>query len=239
MRQFNQEFVGDRKPNKTLRYAGSDNENRYLHHLQIQPPDWYYRTTEITYKYNSLGHRCKNIEDIDLDNYILFSGCSHVEGVGLELEKTFPYLVANELGMDYYNLGLGGSGIDVMAYNLIIWLNTVKKLPKAVVILWTYEARFATIQDNELTFHLPSNTDTKTGKFMSSSGKFMSLGNDINYFNSKKIFNSKIVNSCYSETKLIELESEDFVQYDKARDFMHRGIVSQQMLAEKILTKLK
>jgi DNA polymerase III alpha subunit len=60
---------------------------------------------------------CKSInikiEDIDLNNYILFIGCSHTEGIGLELQTTYPYLVSEELKCDYYNLGLGGTGIDV------------------------------------------------------------------------------------------------------------------------------
>jgi hypothetical protein len=240
MIHFNGNFVGY-KPNTVSKFCGSDNEEKLNKHLKVHTEDWYYRNVDITYNYNKNGHRCKNIEEIDLDNYILFSGCSHVEGVGVELEKSFPYLVADELGIDYYNLGLGGSGIDVMTYNLVSWLNTVKKLPKAVVIMWTYEARFAIIHPNKLTFHLPGNTNPRSGKFMNmtDAGRFMGLGNDIDYFNSKKIFNSKMVKSCYSETTLIELETDDFVYYDSARDLMHYGIISQQILAKKILNKLK
>lgn len=227
MSKFNGNFIGH-DTNVSLKFSGSDNEDRFKENLRTQPDDWYYRFNEITYDYNAYGHRCKNIEDIDLDNYILFSGCSHTQGVGLELEKTFPYLVADSLGIDYYNLALGGSGIDVMTYNLIAWFNNIKKLPKAVIIVWTYEPRFSLVDDNDnLTFWLPScpNGDVK---------KFMALGSNIGYFKTKKELSMRMVRSCYSETTLVELEPNAFIHYDMARDLGHHGIISQQLIAKKI-----
>ena len=44
--------------------------------------------------------------DDDQDNYILFIGCSHTMGVGLELEKTYPHILSEKLKMDYYNLAV-------------------------------------------------------------------------------------------------------------------------------------
>ena len=73
MMQFNENFIGY-QPNVTVKFSGGDQELFYEQNLIDQPDDWYYRSTDITYEYNSLGHRCKNIEDIDLDNYLLFSG---------------------------------------------------------------------------------------------------------------------------------------------------------------------
>ena len=98
-------LIGNEFSNTTLAYRGLDSEENLHINLASQPNDWYYRNKTITYQYNEYGHRCKSIHDIDLDNYILFAGCSHTEGVGLELETTFPYLVSNQLGNDYYNMG--------------------------------------------------------------------------------------------------------------------------------------
>lgn len=228
MIQFNDDFVG-REPNIISNFCSGDGKQLYDKHLKEQPIDWYYRDNEISYKYNSLGHRCKNIEDIDLDNYILFSGCSYVEGLGLELEKTFPYLVSKELNSDYYNLGLSGSGIDIMTYNLTVWLSTVRKLPKAVIVLWTFEDRFATVSQhsNSLKFNLPRMAS-------GNEAKFMSLGMQVGYFNSRKNLNSKLINQYYKETTVIELEVADLNPYDFARDLSHPGIISNQILAKRI-----
>lgn len=232
MIQLNNNFVG-REPNTVLNFCSCDSERLYYKNLEEQPDDWYYRDNQISYNHNSLGHRCKNIEDIDLDNYILFSGCSFVEGLGLELEKTFPYLVSTDLNTDYYNLGLSASGIDTMTHNLIVWLNTVKKLPKAVVILWTFEDRFATMSphSNDLKFNIPR---TVRGN----EARFLALGTQIGYFNSRRNLNSRLVNQLYRETTIIELEVADLNPYDLARDLKHPGIISHQILAKKVIHKL-
>ena len=84
--KFNKNFIGNNMPNKTVNFLGfTDSEERYLESIKTQPNDWYYKDRSFTYSYNEYGHRSKNISDIDLDNYILFTGCSHTEGVGLEL----------------------------------------------------------------------------------------------------------------------------------------------------------
>jgi hypothetical protein len=238
--RFNQGFIGY-NPNQSLKFSGSDNEDRFEKHSKTQPQDWYYRNAEITYDYNEYGHRCKNVSEIDLDNYILFSGCSHTEGIGLELEKTFPYLISNNLGIDYYNLALGGSGIDIMTYNLIAWINTVKKPPKAVVITWTYETRFLSIRDDDsMSLNLAASAPL-SGRIspVDNTSKFMILGEDIGYFASKKKLSQKMIRLCYNDSTIVETNVNNHSNFDFARDLMHFGIMSQQVIAKKILDKLK
>lgn len=232
MRKFNNNFIGH-VTNTSLKFSGSDNEERFNKNLKTQSEDWYYRNADITYDYNENGHRCKNISEIDLDNYILFSGCSHTEGTGLELEKTFPYLVSTTLGMDYYNLALGGSGTDVMTYNLVAWINTVKKPPKAVVIVWTYENRFLSIlDDNNVELHQVS------GPYNDLS-RFMALGQQTGYFSSKKELSKRMARLCYSESTIIDMDVMDHQKFDFARDLMHSGDMSNKVMAKKILDKFK
>lgn len=232
MRKFNNNFIGH-NPNVLLKFSGSDNEDRFNKNLKTQPEDWYYRNVDITYDYNENGHRCKNISEIDLDNYILFSGCSHTEGTGLELEKTFPYLVSNTLGMDYYNLSLGGSGIDAMTYNLVTWINTVKKPPKAVVIVWTYEARFLSMHDDDnVELHQVAGPYTD-------SSRFMTLGQQIGYFASKKELSKRMTRLCYSDSNVIDMDVMDHQKFDLARDLMHSGDMSNKVMAKKIVDKIK
>lgn len=231
MHCFNSNFIGYNANTLTM-FSGSDHKERFEQNLKTQPEDWYYRNVSIQYDYNEYGHRCKNISEIDLDNYILFSGCSYTEGIGLELEKTFPYLAANELGVDYYNLALGGSGIDAMTYNLIAWINTVKKPPKAVVIVWTYEPRFLLIENDKVMFNLASSPND-------SITRFMALGGKIGYFSSKKELSRKMIELCYSDSTIVQMNADDIQEFDLARDLGHVGNMSHAIMAKKILNYLK
>lgn len=229
--QFNENFIGY-QPNVTVKFSGGDQKLFYEQNLIDQPDDWYYRSTDITYEYNSLGHRCKNIEDIDLDNYLLFSGCSHTEGIGLELEKTFPYLIAERFGMDYYNIALGGSGVDVMTYNLITWMSTVKKPPKAVIILRPVLTRFILEDRGVLT---PINISTTNNVQL----EFLATGDEVGYFESRRVLSDRLINTCYSDSKIIFADAWELEQFDLARDLAHRGVISNGIFAKRIIQKLK
>lgn len=224
----------------TVDFAGSDSQDKFKENLKTQSSFWYYRTAEITYEYNSLGHRCKNLEDIDLDNYLLFTGCSHTEGIGLELEKTYAYRVAEMLGCDYYNLALGGSGIDLMTHNLTLWNNRVAKKPKALIILWPHETRFLTTYKGDIRLNLVSGGNYKAKRFILA-------GEDIDFFSSRKEFSKTLITSLYDDCKIIHvgwsgypkdttlsLDTKDF-----ARDLIHSGIESNEKLALEIAEFLR
>lgn len=232
--KFINDFVGNHSHSVEERFTGGDSEEQFNRNLKTQPADWYYRTADITYSYNEYGHRCKNVAEIDLDNYILFTGCSNTEGVGLELEKTFPYLTANELGVDYYNLALGGSGIDTMTYNLMMWIHTVKKMPKALVILWPQTTRYARLKENKesLYLELPSCATT------SDSEKFMAIGDKINFFETVRYMSKKTINAAYT-CKTIHLKSDHLYRDDRARDLSHAGIPSHRSIADYLVRNLR
>jgi hypothetical protein len=231
--QFNQGFIGY-SPNQSLKFSGSDNEQRFNSNLQASPADWYYRTADITYGYNSLGHRSIEPNNLNLDNYILFTGCSHTEGIGLELEKTYPHVVSSELQCDYYNLALGASGIDTMTYNLITWLNHVKTPPKTLVIQWPNEVRFLTTEDkDQIKCHLPMSSSGIITN--SDASRFMVAGDTIGYFKSRKKLSLALINKCYSESNIINIENREFLGLDHARDKKHCGISSNDFLAKRIL----
>lgn len=219
-------------PDTVHMFSGGDQELMFLENLKTQPNDWYYRFHEISYNYNSLGHRSKNIDELDLDNYILFTGCSHTEGVGLELEKTFPYVTANALKMDYYNLALGGTGIDVMTHNLVIWANTVPKLPKALVILWPQPVRFSIVNSYpifpKIQSFLPGNTPN------SDYDRFMVLGEELRFFKSVQAMNTVLIENTYSRTKIINLYNIPFC--DKARDLSHGGIETNKSISDQVIS---
>jgi hypothetical protein len=232
--KFINDFIGNHSHGVTERFTGGDSEEQFKRNLASQPADWYYRNVDITYSYNEYGHRCKSVAEIDLDNYILFTGCSNTEGVGLELEKTFPYLTANDLGLDYYNLAVGGSGIDIMAHNLLMWIHTVKKLPKALVIMWPQTTRYARLKENKesLYLELPSCTTT------SDSEEFMVIGDKINFFETVRCMSKKTISAAYT-CKTIHLKPDHLYRDDRARDLSHAGITSHRLMADSLVRNLR
>lgn len=136
-------LIGHYHANCVLPFTGSDDEENLNKRLKTEPADWYYRSANISYSFNSLGHRSVEPHEIDFDNYILTTGCSHTEGIGVALEDSYAYVLSKRLGCDYYNLGLGGTGIDTVIHNLTMWLSRYKP-PKALIVQWPHHARFLT-----------------------------------------------------------------------------------------------
>jgi hypothetical protein len=233
-------FIGTENFSKELKFAGGDDENVFKENCKTQPDNWYYRNIEITYKYNKNGHRCKDIENIDLDNYILFTGCSHTEGVGLELEKTYPYIISKSLNMDYYNLALGATGIDVLEYNLINWLTVVKKKPKILVVQWPDHTRFISLNFKYKNL-IPKGTwsdDTETKKFI--------VAADISgFYNARKMITLRLVKKIYDPIYAINMSNIEkyddngnfWKKLDVARDLCHYGVQSNQKLADTFLNQ--
>jgi len=87
------------------------------------------------FNYNSLGHRCKELSELNWHNYILFVGDEVGLGETKPVDHTFPFLIAQKLKMDYYNLCVKGGGLEILKLNLINWINTCTKLPKTIVIV--------------------------------------------------------------------------------------------------------
>ena len=62
-------------------YQGDTQTN----YAQTNKPDWNYYDSEgkLKYKFNSLGYRTKELNNLHMDPYMLVIGCSYTEGVGL------------------------------------------------------------------------------------------------------------------------------------------------------------
>jgi hypothetical protein len=140
---FKNGFIGHPKPIDRYFYYGQWEREKFEENCK-KIKNWRYKDLEITYDYNSNGHRCKEIHELS-DNYILVTGCSTTDGHEEKLEETYPYILANNLGMDYYNLGLKGSSANTTYYNLTMFLNKVHVKPKVIVIQWPHFNRFALI----------------------------------------------------------------------------------------------
>jgi hypothetical protein len=85
-------------------------------------------------QFNSHGHRCKELNELNFQNYLLFLGDNPSLGLHKPIEETFPYIVANKLNIDYYNLAVFNGGVDALRYNLLMWLHRFNKRPRAIIV---------------------------------------------------------------------------------------------------------
>ena len=230
---------------------GADSKNHFEEHLKTQPADWEYRTKPVTYKRNKLGHRCKELEDLD-DKFILFTGCSLTEGVGVALEDTFTFKLAQQLGMDYYNIGLAGSGADLLSENLSMWFANIKKIPQLVVIQWPAPNRHYQKFENGLTpvgawiavrNGIVSDEVKKATKYDFVNDQviqnFVSASNAGYFEHFSSVLRTTTLNflDCLG-IKYIEFTDEQFPKLDVGRDLIHPGVNSNTELAKQLRSKI-
>jgi hypothetical protein len=129
--------------NQTLKWFDLDKHELWLENMQdpekrkqleqfgFGHPD------AIDYKINAQGFR-----SVEFDNTpgFIALGCSFTCGVGLPAEQVWPGMIARATGLNAWNLGLGGCGLDTcfrLLYNYIDVLN-----PKFVMLLAPDQDRF-------------------------------------------------------------------------------------------------
>lgn len=205
--------------------------------IGYEKPNTSYLKDTILYKYNKLGHRCKDVSDINLDNYILFAGCSHTAGEGLHLEQTYPYITSKQLNCDYYNLGLEASGFDVLFYNLMSWLSVYPK-PKLIVIQYPDQNRFSTLI-SESALIVPYGPWRKKDEDLD----FLIKGTDLGLFLFRNMCYRKLLDQyidvplvklVFGGTKSYDADSIRINKLDLAVDNQHYGIDTHAMCADVI-----
>lgn len=214
----------------------SDTEQLFKEHLDSQPHNWEYRNKEITYQRNEYGHRNKSINELS-DDFILCSGCSLTEGIGLHNDDIYPTLLSKSLNKDVYNLGLASSGQDLIYYNLSLWFGNIKKKPKLVVIQDTYNDR-AFIDKNGGILPLgpwfdriPKDmlTNMETENF-----KSLVLSEFSEHYNviMKQMFLSHMASL---NIPVITIDPDDFKPLDFARDLKHPGVKTHRHITDLVL----
>jgi hypothetical protein len=129
--------------NQTLKWFDTDKHEFWLENMQnpekrkqleqlgFGHPD------AIDYKINAHGFR--SVEFDHTPGFIAL-GCSFTCGIGLPLQQTWPDMIARATGLNAWNLGIGGCGLDTcfrLLYNYIDVLN-----PKFVMLLTPESTRF-------------------------------------------------------------------------------------------------
>ena len=167
--------------------------------------------------YNSLGHRCKELSELNLQNYILFVGDNANLALDLPIEQTYPYLISKQLKIDYYNLSVFNGGMDSIRYNLVSWYFKFNQRPKAIVAGCEF-LNSIIVSDYHNTFYKSADYDTDLVKDLYHNGNISGFFNGRNKL-ANNIFNYMITSPIYqlkfkdklpifTSDKIINLECE-------------------------------
>ena len=120
---------------KELDWYQGDDETNYN---TANKPDWNYYDTKgkLKYKFNTLGYRTKELNNLHMDPYMLVFGCSYTEGVGLYENEIWCSHLAEYLNLDLRNLAKAGTGPDIINFNTQLFKRSGFVKPKLVVIQW-------------------------------------------------------------------------------------------------------
>ena len=179
-------------------------------------PNW---VDEIKYEFNSYGFRSE--EFVEDTNSIVFLGCSHTMGVGLPSNKVWCHLVAESLGMRYFNLGVGAGSLDSAFRVFSEWLPIIK--PK-YVFLQKPQPRREIFSDGTSYRILPSNLHVESKYAIFFDEQTCYLNEKKNILALKKLFPSLII-----------INEENFVGNDRARDKEHFGYECHKHFAHEAL----
>jgi len=238
--------------NKTLNWYSTDSKDQFKQQSNNFKKNHEY---EIVYKFNSLGHRTKEIQDLDKD-FLLTFGCSYTEGVGLNTDKIWNDRISKDLDLDLYNCALEATGMDVQYYNATLWKNSNLPTPKLVIVQWPQKARkqFAFQLSKYIGLQDMRETPTKDGnwwdrRYIIDTGE-MYLNNFMwfeNFNNIWQSMNVSVLNFTWDDDDLeVILKRSNYKVWpivpdtlDKARDNGHDGPEFHRGTAEQLLEIMK
>lgn len=188
----------------------------------------------IEYRYNHQGFRSCQFDDRPCAIAI---GCSLTEGVGLRLDQTWPHILGAKLGIQIWNLGVGGAGT---ATNLRILQHYLPLLrPRFVVHCVPSQFRFEYRNEwNMFTNVLPATIDSCG----SEAHHFFRVwfGQDDNSHNYHHAHVMAIKWICHEQAVPYHALSMDALPFDRiARDLLHPGVKSQVRFAERMYDIMK
>ncbi len=244
-------LIHDDVINDTLYWHSTDSKNNFKKQSEEFKDRFNY---EIAYKFNNLGYRTKNLNELN-DKFILTFGCSYTEGIGLTIEQIWNYAVAKNINLDLYNCAKEATGMDVQYYNSTLWKNSNLPLPKLVIIQWPHKSRkqFSYQKRNRIAMYDSCFTDSVdkswwSRRYITNPGE-MHLNNFMwfeNFNNIWESLNVPVLNFSWNDDIEIALIRSKFklwhiipTEFDLARDNQHSGPNYHKNTAEQLLEILK
>ena len=126
-------------------WNGSDHPKRFDDMASVIPEGWRWHNQKIKYRNNKQGFRCnKDFDEIDWKNSYVITGCSHIYGIGQQLNETIGEMISEKIKAPVINLAIGGTGNGVILHNLVHLIRKYGK-PKGIFVYWTYPTRFTRV----------------------------------------------------------------------------------------------
>jgi hypothetical protein len=193
----------------------------------------------IIYNFNSHGFRC---EEFNHEPGLITLGCSFTGGVALPEDKIWPTLVAKQLNLKLWNLGVGGASMDSC---FRILNHYISQLNVRLVLFLTPSA-------DRFEMFMPGNTIDWVTPGASTNDNYQKKWYQ-NEQNSVQNYNRNIMAIRYlchlNGVKLVEKDSfgnllkvpgmtESARSTERARDLEHPGVLSHKLCADIFLNAI-
>lgn len=206
-------------------------EEKYFNTLLSEEQREFWRHNWFTYTLNNYGFRCNDFSTYNKPT-IAVLGSSHTFGTGLPLEKTWAWIVAENLGLELVNLAVPAGGMDTCSRVAKFWLPCIH--PEIVLVqipplfrreYYVEDKGFSTkgVWDDTFTKFALDNWTDEEDKL--NCDKNLDL---INYYSDCKVTSFNLDDIAIG--KAIE---------PIARDGRHWGIERHKLIAENVLNILK
>jgi len=213
---------------KTVYWLPSDTKE--LWQKNMQDPDKKHYLDEmnwntensIQYKFNKQGFRT---EEFSRRDCFLALGCSFTVGTGLEQHQTWPEVLAQQIQLPVYNLGVFGCAIDTCFRLCYYYIDVIK--PKFVIMMSPPRDRTEIIES------MRGQTVTYHGDLCDRHKSWFAYeqNSELNYHKHNLALHQLCANRdipFYSYDSFCEIK-------DHARDFMHQGPTTHREFVHSIV----
>lgn len=185
-------------------------------------------------QFNSRGHRSKEIEELNLHNYILFVGDNVALGLDKPIEETFPHIVSTKMNVDYYNLSIFNGGLDAIRYNLLTWNRIQPMKPRLIIVASEFLNSFI-VSDPSYSFW--SACDCNDSKVI----ELFDAGNHNAFFTTRQLLADKLLrNSINTPMYQVVLKDKIPLFADYPNNIIHDGdLKDHASIADQIVNKFQ
>ena len=227
---------------KTFDWLGEDNAENFQQHCNdpekrqlLDRAGWL--DQKITYQFNRQGFRSAEFDGSG--NYFVAVGCSFTFGTAIQTQQRYTDILANELELTCYNLGIQGGSDDTSVRLLLTWLDQLN--PKFVIYQSTFPQRFEVLHNSTAIIY-GINAALGGGVAKDLGALYKQLLTTSSNEQIRACKNQLAVREfCQNKNiKLVEISYIDFLKtHDaSARDLHHPGAGANQSVAQIILHEL-
>lgn len=225
---------------KTVDWFCTDNQSWYEKNLNdpnkrelLEKFGWI--DQPVNYSFNSHGFRADEFDN--LNESVLFLGASIVVGTGVSDGHVWTSLVADELNLANYNLGVSGGSNDTSFRLGNHYIPQLK--PAIVVYVNSYTWRVDLITDEKFyTFNDMEYSTPKEYRNFYKAWISHPENGDLNYLKNKY----GLMQICnINQVKLIEIDGHEIYKMSKhtlGRDLIHPGVLGHRLIADYVCEQL-